>query len=399
MSESDNISKLYAERLKRYTTAMRNEKPDRVPIRIFAAEFIAKYSGYTCQEITYDYEKAFEATRKCAKDFHWDATMVNAIYTWGGYVDSVGLKFYQLPGRELLPNMGFQYIEPPEEEDAYMRSEDYDLLIENPTEYLVTIWWPRISKRMVKKGEPNTFGNNVSWLKGAIAWSNYMSGLGEAVEKLKTECGTVSAICGILKSPFDLLADRLRGFRQLVADVYRRPNKVMEAIEALTPHILKYAILTSDPNKQVPVAAWLHRGTLFSAEMYQKFFWPPLKYMIEELWKTGIQTLWYGEGDWGKWMKYTAQLPERSIVYHVDQEDIFEAHKFLGDKFCISGGIPNDLLAFGTPEEVKERCKKVLKTVAKNGGYIMDAGAILQSDTKAENLKAMTEAISEYGVY
>ena len=60
---------LYSVRLKRYTTAMRNEKPDRIPIRPFVAEFIAKYAGYTCQEVTHDYQKAFDATLKCCADF------------------------------------------------------------------------------------------------------------------------------------------------------------------------------------------------------------------------------------------------------------------------------------------------------------------------------------------
>ena len=36
---------LYTERLNRYVTAMRNEKPDRIPIRPFVAEFVAKYAG------------------------------------------------------------------------------------------------------------------------------------------------------------------------------------------------------------------------------------------------------------------------------------------------------------------------------------------------------------------
>ena len=36
---------LYLQRLKRYVTAMNNGKPDRVPIRIFAAEFANKYYG------------------------------------------------------------------------------------------------------------------------------------------------------------------------------------------------------------------------------------------------------------------------------------------------------------------------------------------------------------------
>ena len=61
---SNDMEQLYAERLKRYTTAMRNEKPDKVPIRPFAAEFTARYAGYTDQEVTQDYEKAFAAARK-----------------------------------------------------------------------------------------------------------------------------------------------------------------------------------------------------------------------------------------------------------------------------------------------------------------------------------------------
>jgi len=68
-------------------------------------------------------------------------------------------------------------------------------------------------------------------------------------------------------------------------------------------------------------------------------------------------------------------------------------------KFCLSGGIPNDLLAFGTPDEVRECCKKVIDGVAAKGGYIMDASAIMQDDTKIENVQAMTEFTREYGVY
>ncbi|MHB1443773.1 MAG: uroporphyrinogen decarboxylase family protein, partial [Candidatus Humimicrobiaceae bacterium] len=134
--------------------------------------------------------------------------------------------------------------------------------------------------------------------------------------------------------------------------------------------------------------------------MYERFFWPTLKEIIIKLWKEdGIQTIWYAEGNWDKWLKYTAELPEKSIIYHSDKGDIFEVHKQVGEKFAISGGIPNDLLAFGTPDEVKEYCKKVIQTVGKDGGYLMDASAIIQSDAKIENMKAMTEATLEYGVY
>jgi uroporphyrinogen-III decarboxylase len=61
--------------------------------------------------------------------------------------------------------------------------------------------------------------------------------------------------------------------------------------------------------------------------------------------------------------------------------------------------VPNDLLAFGTPEEVRACCKRLLDGVAREGGYIMDASAIMQDDTKIENLRAMTDFTREYGVY
>ena len=64
MATSTDMEALYQERLKRYTTAMRNEKPDKIPIRPFVAEFTAKYAGYTCQEVVHDYEKAFDAARQ-----------------------------------------------------------------------------------------------------------------------------------------------------------------------------------------------------------------------------------------------------------------------------------------------------------------------------------------------
>lgn len=395
----ENMEKRYKESFARYVIAMNNGKPDRVPIRIFAAEFVAKYSGYTIQEITHQYEKAFDATIKCASDFEWDATVINMVYVWAGLVDSLGLKYYKIPGIGLDENTGFQYLEPSEEEDAYMKADEYDLLIENPTMYLANVWIPRVSNFMTPAGEPNNFKNNITWLKGGIAMMKYFSSFGPAIERMKNTCGTVPAIAGILKAPFDILADKLRGFRQLSADIYRRPEKVLKAVEALAPHLLRNAIASSDPNKQLPVGLWLHRGTLFSAKIYEKFFWPTLKYIITELWKEGLQTLWYGEGDWNKWLEYTRELPDKSIIYHVDKEDIFEAHKVLGEKFCISGGIPNDLLAFGTPEDIKDCCKKIIKTVGKDGGYILDASAIIQNDAKVENIRALTESVKEFGNY
>ncbi len=395
-----DMEKLYAERLKRYVTAMQNEKPDMIPIRPFVAEFTAKYAGYTCQEVTHDFEKAFAAARKCAVDFDWDAVVGNMVYVWTGLTQAIGTKYYAVPGIDISPDIGFQYLEPPEQE-AFMKPDEYDQLIEDPTGYLFNVWLPRISSDVAAMDEPTSFRNNLSFLKGGMAMLNYFNGFGKQAELLRTESGTVSAIAGILKAPFDIIADKLRGYLGLITDVMERPDKVLAACEALVPHLTHVALSGADPDKNVPIGFWMHRGCVpfVSQEHFDKFFWPTLKPIIEEIWSHGHQVLFYAEGDWNAHLKAFAELPDQSIVFHVDKADIFEAHKAIGHKFCISGGIPNFLLSYGTSEQVRNYCKKVIDGVASDGGYIMDASAIVQDDGKVENIKAMTEFTREYGVY
>ena len=71
----------------------------------------------------------------------------------------------------------------------------------------------------------------------------------------------------------------------------------------------------------------------------------------------------------------------------------------LGDKFCLSGGVTNTLLSFGEPEDVRRRCLELIEGIAQDGGYIMDASAIVQNDATVENMRVMTETTLEHGVY
>ncbi|HOX40478.1 MAG TPA: uroporphyrinogen decarboxylase family protein [Candidatus Brocadiia bacterium] len=395
-----NMEQLYLERLGRYTTALRNEKPDRVPIRPFVAEFTAKYAGYTCQEVTQDYELAFAAARKCAADFDWDAVVGNMVYVWTGLAQAIGLKYYAAPGVEIPPQTGFQYIEPAEN-NAWMRPDEYDQLIEDPTGYLFNVWLPRVAAPVSEIGAPATFENNLSFLKGGMAMLKYFMAFGDQARRLREESGTASAIAGILKAPMDIIADKLRGYLGLLDDLQNRPKKVLAACEALAPHLFNVALGSSDPTGMAPIGYWMHRGCVpfVNPQTFNNIYWPTMKPIVQELWRNGRQTLFYAEGNWDHHLDSFAELPDRSIVYHVDQGDIFKAHRRFGDKFCLSGGLPNVLLGYGTEQQVRDACRKIIDGVARDGGYVMDASAIVQNDAKVENIRAMTDFTREYGVY
>lgn len=395
-----SMEELYQERMDRYWKANHMEKPDKVPFRPLAAELAGKVAGYDAQQVTHDPDLACDAVvEMCKRVPGIDAAVVNMVYVCTSVTDSYGVDYFKAPGISLEPDESFQYHEPQTEEDAFMKAEEYDRFIEDPNEFVMNVWLPRTSRYMVQPGETNTWKNNLAWLKNGIAIQQYFAKLDANVVRMKDEAGTVSCLAGSLKAPFDILADKFRGFRGIAYDIRRYPDKVLQATEAVAPHMAWNCIAGGDPDKKVPASHWMHRGAtgFFSQEVFEKFYWPSLKMVTEQIWEAGLQTIYYAEGTWAKNLKFFRELPEQSIIFHCDKDDIYEVKKVLGDKFAISGGVQNDLLSFGEPADVKKRVKQLIQDFGPDGGYILDAEAIMQQDVKVENFIAMGEACEEYG--
>ncbi len=391
---------LYAARLNRYVSAMHLGQPDRVPLRPFAAEVTARHAGFTCQEVTHDYRKAFEAVIRCCHDYDWDATVPNMVYVWTGLTQAAGLKYYGVPGIDVPADVCFQYREPADQ-TSFMKREEYDYLIADPVRFLYETWLPRVSSDFCERGQAVTFRNNLAFVKSSMAMMDYFTAFGPQVERMRRECGTVSAICGMLKAPLDILGDKFRGYVGLAFDLMEIPEKVQQACEALMPHLGYLALTGADPQRQVPIPIWMHRGCtpFISKQHFKSIYWPTLKPIVEALWAQGNQTLFYAEGKWDAHLEDFAALPEHSIVYHLDRTSPEKAHAILGRKFCLSGGVPNVNLAFSKPEEIRAICRRLIETIGAEGGYVMDSSAIMQNDATLENLKAMTDAAREFGVY
>ena len=112
----------------------------------------------------------------------------------------------------------------------------------------------------------------------------------------------------------------------------------------------------------MPIGYWMHRGGVpfVTPDQFNTIYWPTVKPIIEELWKSGHQTLFYAEGNWDYHLDAFRELPERSIVYHIDRGDLQLIHDKLHDKFALSGGVSNVTLAIGTPEQVRAEVKNLI---------------------------------------
>ena len=110
-----------------------------------------------------------------------------------------------------------------------------------------------------------------------------------------------------------------------------------------------------------------------------------------------IQRL-FAEGGFNTRLESVNEFPRGAVLWHFDQTDMFRAKKILGDNCCIQGNVPSAMTITGTPTAVKEYCRKLIEGCGKGGGFILSSGAV-GNNGKLENLRAMLEAVKDYGVY
>lgn len=401
MFASKEIEQRYQSAFNRYDIAMGNNMPDRIPVRFLFEEFAAKYAGYTTQQTACDFRLAFDATRKTAQDLNVDAAMLNAIWSNYGVGKGASWKYFAVPGVDVALDSVCQFHEPSTEAELCMQADEYDEFADDPTAFLMTKWLARYTSRLSLPGGPVTFGHNAALISGAMAYARYIGSFGEYANKLKYEAGVVSANSGMIKAPFDLLMDKLRGYQGAVIDAMTQPDKVIKACEALMPHIVKNALGGADPDKVAPITIWAHRGTVpfITPGMFDTILWPTLKPVFEEIISKGYRILFYGEGSWEAHYDKLMELPAGSIIYHLDKGDPLKLVDTIKRKFAVSGGLPYELLARGTRQDVEAYLKKLFATLAPEGGYILDCTALMMQDISIDNVRTAVDYTLEHGVY
>lgn len=389
----------YHERQVRYVTANYNYKPDRVPLRVFAEEFAARYCGYSNYEVACDLDLQFDVNRRFAVETGIDAIQTNSIVNWFGMQKALGWSI-TFPGIGLPVDGTNQWTEPVNEEQAFLKADEYDEFIDDPTAFLANVWLPRFMRNLNPPGEPVTFAHNMSLINGLLAYDLMFQTWGAKTAEL-IQAGIVPAVGSVLKAPLDILGDKLRGYVNLCVDLNERRDKVIAACEALMPHLFSLVAGGADPAGITPSIIWMHRGGVpfISPRDFDGIYWATLKPIVQELWARGSQIILYAEGNWDRHLQAFAELPEKSVIFHVDKTDLVRAHKILGERFCLSGGIPNGLLASGTPDQVRACCKWAIDTAGREGGYIMDASALIMDDARVENVEAMIDFTLDYGTY
>jgi uroporphyrinogen-III decarboxylase len=414
---SDEAKALYQYRAGLIMDAVKLKKtPDRVPVvplAIFAPVMLYGYSG---MQAMYDPHILGKVCLDYTRDYDVDATVIPPMVMYGPALDVLGYELYKWPGHGVKEELSYQFVE-----KEYMKAEDYDHFIADPSDYWFRVWLPRTHASLAPLAElPPLYGTMELPMAGP-----WLCSLGappiQAAYKALLEAGRVSFewiqalgpyigqmvasgypiyAGGVAKAPFDVLGDSFRGTTELMMDIYRRPEKVLAATDRLVPLMVGMGVGGAMANNNPLVFIPLHKGAdgFMSNEQFEKFYWPTLKKVIIGLAENGCVPCCFVEGGYNHRLEYLAEVPKGECVFIFDRTNMARAREVLGGKACIGGGFPVSLIVTGTAQQVEDETKRLLDAAAGDGGYILSIGCAMD-EAREHTLKAFIQTGKKYGKY
>ena len=415
--QSPQAEKAYKDRITRIKDAIQMKKlPDRVPVFLTPSFFPMYYAGITPQESMYNYDKCCMAFKKFVMDFEPDGHLGAVVPGTGKALEILDYKLYSWPGHGVSPEQSYQA-----NEGEYMKANEYDALIDDPSNFFSNTYLPRVFGALeglkmlpTLTGILEMYGVAVNFIPFGLppVQAAYKALFEAGAEALKW-IGAIGAwndeilaagfpiiVAGYTKAPFDVIGDTLRGTRGVMLDMYRQPEKLLEALDRLIPIMIKMGVGTAQMAGHPLIFMPLHKGAdgFMSDEQFKKFYWPTFRKVMMGLIAEGVVPMPAAEGRWTTRLEVVQDLPKGKTLWMIDQSDIAKAKKTLGKVACMFGNVPSALLALGTPQEVKDYVKKCIDVAGKDGGYIVSNGAFFDQ-AKAENVHAVVDATREYGIY
>jgi uroporphyrinogen-III decarboxylase len=417
MAEDSEKATLYREREKRIKDAIALRVPDRVPVVYWSMFWHAAYGGHTIRETMYDYDLAAKLFMNAVNDLQPDgvgpAFIINAL---GPLLDLTDYRQLRWPGHGVADNCSYQYID-----QELMKADEYDLYIEDPSYFNLSRYLPRISDVFAPLAKLPQF-SSLQYFDLLIATKSFadpevVQGLTRLAEagaeaqrmvshavthfKKIADAGFPSIIAGNCPAPFDYFADFLRGSKGIMLDMFRKKDKLLEAMDRAIPILIRSAIAQGKSTPCNIIFMPMHWGLdgFLSPAQFKTFFWPQLRRVMMALIENNIVPCVLWEGDCTSRLETIADIPAGKVIYHFERSNIFKAKEVLGDVVCLRGNVPASILCTGTPDEVTAYCRRLIDEVGKNGGFILDGAFGIPDEAPAENVRAMFRSVHEFGHY
>lgn len=377
----------YDEKIQRFKTTVNHQEPDKIPILGLFGTWAWEYGGLKAEDALENVEKEMSAYEKVISDFP-----VDGLFYVG---EGRSMKMYDVLGA----NSYFF-----SSDGVTLQHKEITMLEGNEIEYLSENFLEYTYNELFKRKYPglnSDYTQKYSCLKTSLLemlkeWDR----CDQRTEYMKKRQVPITSELFTL-APMDFLFDYYRGFSGSASDLRRNPKAICEAADVLADLLIEMFDTMEVPVEYPYCWTPLHLPTFISAKQFEKLYWPSFQKLFNYLFKRGTKVMFCAEGSWKHLFPFLRTLPKDSAIVMLENDNIFEAKKEIGDIVTLAGGLNLEILKYGTKEMCIENAKKLIDVCGPGGGYICSTNKVLISgkDVNPENMRVTFEYINEHGKY
>ncbi|MEM2885644.1 MAG: uroporphyrinogen decarboxylase family protein, partial [Thermoproteota archaeon] len=200
---------------------------------------------------------------------------------------------------------------------------------------------------------------------------------------------------GLEKSLVDPLArpEFTRHLLDRIADfLYGQHLRMFEACDGL----IDVTQVTDDFGTQV--------GPMISLEVFREFYKPHMRRFVDLAHGFGIKVFHHDDGAIRPFIPDLVEVGIdvlNPLQHNCPGMELEGLKRDFGSELCFHGGVDNQrVLAFGTPEEVREEVRRCIDALACDGtGYVLAPCHNIQALTPVESIVAMYDEAQKYGKF
>ena len=367
-------------RMERVESAIALDKPDRTPVMPLIVNFPIRHKGLTQARAWGDFDIAFQAILDTFNDLGGLDMLPKTNLYW----PMVGGKFNTAPVRNLIP--GRQLAE-----DSIAQIQERELFSRNDYDRIAALGWNGFWEEHYEQMSGRPLQRSAAIQNSLL--DRYCKELEICEEK------GVPILLGTAVDSVLMAFSLCRTLTQFTLDLYEVPDKVQAAMDAACDDLIQNALDTIAVTKRPLAFIVLERGSgaFYRLELFERFEWPYLQRYVDAFIAEGIVPWLHLDTDWSLNLPYFKKLPKGKCVADLDgTTDIFRAKEILGGHMCISGDVPAALLTLGTPDSVKDYCRKLIDEIGQDGGFMLTTGCECPVDARFENVKVIVDTAKNY---
>lgn len=374
--------------------ALSFREPEKVPIGIEVAMWPYAYAGTSYAQVKEDPITAASAYVKFLDDLSID-------YMWGPTGITKPMDAFKALGSDsfLIGSDGNSIVHA-QTNEMPMEEGEYEEFIKDPQYF----WREVLLRRRLSSFQQSPEEAYAAFLKALDAYRPFHE-TNTLIAKSIQERGIypLSHNGPHYAVPLDTLFDQVRGMKNTLLDLRRRPDVVKRACDKIFE--MDMANMREKPSDFADKEDLFcgitvyHSACFLNTKQFDDMFMHYLKKGFMEFFEAGVHMFLKGEGKFLHTLNRFRELPKGSMVIMLEEDDPFACYKEIGDWATLATGISADLLKYGSKQQCLDHVKKCFDTFAPGGGFIFmqDRPLMGAKDANLENLIAVYEFSNEYG--